>query len=67
MPDIAAAFPAAPVFRLRRTADFPQNPFRRRNLIGAHNQQRVACIKNRIMKQHIQQRIFQEKRRGKIL
>ena len=42
MPDIAAALRLAPVAGLQRTADLPQDALGGGDLIGPHDQQRLA-------------------------
>ena len=67
VPHIAAAFRAAPLPGLVRTPDFPDDAFGRRNLIGAHHQQRVAHVEHRIGEQHLQQGVAAKERRREIL
>ena len=58
VPNEAAALQLAPVLGLVAAANLPQNPLGGGNLIGAHHQQRVAGVKNRITQQHLEQRVF---------
>ena len=66
MPNIAAAFRLAPILRLRRTVDFPQNAFGGGDLIRTHNQQRIIRIKHAVMQQNAQQYAFLQERGGEV-
>ena|GEM_PF-2223547 len=66
MPDESAALGVAPVLRMVSTLGLPENALGRRNLIGAHHQQRVVGTEDGILQEHFQQRVFLEKGRGKV-
>ena len=66
MPNIAAPFGGAPISGVMSTFNFPQNALGGGNLVGAHDQQGVANVKDRIVDQHMQQGVFLKKCGGKI-
>ena len=67
VPNEAAALQLAPVLGLVAAANLPQNALGGGNLVGAHHQQRVAGVKNRITQQHLEQRVFLKERGREIL
>ena len=67
VPHIAAPFRATPLPGLVRASDFPDDAFGRRDLIGAHHEQRVAHVEHGIGEQHLQQGVAAKERRREIL
>ena len=67
MPDKSTAFGFWPVLRFKRAVDFPENALGGGNLIGAHDEQRLAAVKHAVIKQNIQQSMLLEESGGKVL